>query len=188
MSSLVPHSTSSLFSAQQPEWSCKRKRRPCHASGLSSSGASSHLWWNPKFLECLFGFRVTWALPDCPIFFSFSLCVAEVAFFLVTTTLPHTPPPPTPYHRPPTPHFQLRPLPLHFFWPGILSSQVCVWLALFRSLLTCHLRELSSPDHSVLNITSSPYSLSATCFTFLLGPYYKLLNYIADWHLLCVPC
>lgn len=179
--SLVSHSTFSLFSAQQPEWSCKRESRPRHASGLGSSGASSRLWWNPKFLGCLFRFYITWALPVCRIFFSFPLCVAKVAFFLVTPC--PLPPPPRPQQ---VNHFQLGPLPLHFFWPGILSSQVCVWLAPFGCLLTCHLRELS-PDHSVLNTTSSPYSLSATCSTFLLGPYYKLLNYIADWHLLRVP-
>lgn len=90
MSSLVPHRTFSLFSAQQPEWPWTRKRRPCRASGLSSPAASGHLWWNPKFWGCLFGFCVTWALPVCRIFFSFSLCVAKVASFLA----PRPPPPP----------------------------------------------------------------------------------------------
>lgn len=116
--------------------------------------------------------------PACLSYFLLLFTLCGQSGLLLVTPCPLPPPPPPPQQAP----FPTRLLPLHFFWPGIFSSQVC---GLLHSgcLLTCHLRELS-PDHSVLNTTSSPYSLSATCSTFLLGPYYKLLNYIADWHLL----
>lgn len=158
--SLVSHSSTQSVLCTTAEWSCKESR-PRHASG--SSGASSRLWWNPKFLGCLFRFCVTWALPVCRVFSSpFTLC--GQSGLLSCHPLPSTAAPTAQQVN----HFQLGPLPLHFFWPGILSSQVCVWLAPFGCLLTCHLRELS-PDHSVLNTTSSPYSLSATCSTFLMA-------------------
>lgn len=76
--------------------------------------ASHHLWWNPKFLRYLSGLCVTWALPVSHIFYPFSLWMAAMSFFFVPQVS--------------QPCFHLRPLPLPFFWPGILSSWVFVWI------------------------------------------------------------